>query len=183
MQLSILRWTDILWDEKAIRIQMTLHKLKDGTFEHRPRTKNQTSTRTITVTDEDLKILRWHEKKQKELQMANRKTWKNEYNIVFTEPDAYGSPMDRRNLSQRFSNLASRTGHPGFTFHGLRHTHATILLSAGEYINAVSERLGYADIDITLKIYGHVLPKKKEDIAYRFAQLVTSDNNFLDSLM
>lgn len=172
---------DIWYEQNAVNIAMTLHRHKDGSFEHRPRTKNDSSTRIVDITSEDVKVLRWHEKKQKERQMLNRKTWKNEFNLVFTEPD--GSPMDRRNLSKRFKNLAKKLGHPDFTFHGLRHTHATILLADGEYINAVSERLGHADIDTTLRIYGHVLPKMKEDLASRFARLTTSENKISDSLM
>jgi len=46
------------------------------------------------------------------------------------------------------------------------------MLSDGEYINFVSERLGHADIETTLRTYGHVLPKKREDVAERFARLV-----------
>jgi integrase len=63
-----------------------------------------------------------------------------------------------------------------FTFHGLRHTHATILLSDGEFINVVSERLGHTDMDTTLKTYGHVLPKKRVDVAERFSRLVSIEN-------
>ncbi len=36
-----LRWEDIKWDDKSIHIQMTLHKLQDGSYEHRTRTKNE----------------------------------------------------------------------------------------------------------------------------------------------
>ncbi len=43
-------------------------------------------------------------------------------------------------------------------FHDLRHTHATTLLARGHSIKAVSQRLGHASIEITLKVYAHVLP-------------------------
>ena len=60
----------------------------------------------------------------------------------------------------------------GMTFHHLRHTHATILLSDGAYVNEVSERLGHADPRITYGIYGHVLPGKEQSLAERFADLI-----------
>ncbi|MGE7624162.1 tyrosine-type recombinase/integrase [Viridibacillus sp. NPDC096237] len=43
------------------------------------------------------------------------------------------------------------------TAHGLRHTHASVLLYQGISILYVSERLGYASIDITSSTYAHVL--------------------------
>ncbi|MDD2621363.1 MAG: tyrosine-type recombinase/integrase [Syntrophomonadaceae bacterium] len=58
------------------------------------------------------------------------------------------------------------------TFHHLRHTHATILLSDGQNINEVAERLGHADAGITLKIYGHVLPGRDQILAERFDALI-----------
>ncbi len=94
--------------------------------------------------------------------------------MIWCLPD--GSPMDRRNQTNRFGNLSQKLLKPVngnyLTFHGLRHNHASIMLSDGEYINFVSERLGHADIETTLRTYGHVLPKKREDVAERFARLV-----------
>lgn len=43
------------------------------------------------------------------------------------------------------------------TVHGLRHTHATILLYEGVTIQYISERLGHSDIETTLKKYTHVI--------------------------
>ena len=40
--------------------------------------------------------------------------------------------------------------------HGLRHTHASILLYKKASINYVSERLGHNDIQTTLNKYAHI---------------------------
>jgi uncharacterized protein (DUF39 family) len=45
--------------------------------------------------------------------------------------------------------------------HSLRHSHASILISEGVPIPVVSERLGHANQNITLAIYGHALPRDK----------------------
>jgi integrase len=58
------------------------------------------------------------------------------------------------------------------TFHHLRHTHATILLSRGEYVNEVSARLGHANPKTTYSIYGHVLPKNQRRLSTNFDQYV-----------
>jgi integrase len=44
------------------------------------------------------------------------------------------------------------------SLHTLRHTHASHLISNGVPITVVSERLGHADVNITLSIYSHMLP-------------------------
>ena len=44
------------------------------------------------------------------------------------------------------------------TFHSLRHTCATLLLSKGVHPKIVQELLGHATISITLDTYSHVLP-------------------------
>lgn len=166
-----LQWDDILWQEKAIRVKKALHRLDDGTYEHRPRTKNETSSRIIPVSDGVIAVLREHRKNQLEAQLASGGKYKNELNLVFTTPE--GKPEDRTNVYHRFANLAAKLGHKGMRFHDLRHTHATILLADGEMINAVSQRLGHANVSTTLEIYGHVLPRKAEETAKRFEKLMS----------
>ncbi len=48
------------------------------------------------------------------------------------------------------------------TMHGLRHTHASVLLYKGANIHSVSKRLGHADIQTTLDHYAHVLKEMEE---------------------
>ncbi len=54
--------------------------------------------------------------------------------------------------------------------HNLRHTHATILLKQGVNPKIISERLGYTDISLTLKIYSHVLPSIQEEDVKNFGE-------------
>jgi integrase len=42
--------------------------------------------------------------------------------------------------------------------HDLRHTHATLALQAGVHPRVVQERMGHANIGITLGTYSHVTP-------------------------
>lgn len=59
-----------------------------------------------------------------------------------------------------------------FNFHSLRHTHATMLLENGASIKSVQERLGHANVSITLDIYDH-LTKKQEDEAVSIFEQAT----------
>src|SRR4051812_17392443 len=61
---------------------------------------------------------------------------------------------------------------PMIRLHDLRHTHATLLLAAGEPVKVVSERLGHASATITLTVYQHVHPGMGRQAADRFAALL-----------
>jgi integrase/recombinase XerD len=62
----------------------------------------------------------------------------------------------------------SKAIHP----HGLRHTCATLLLQAGVPVHVVQERLGHKRIEVTLRIYAHVLPAMQQDAASKLAALL-----------
>jgi hypothetical protein len=57
--------------------------------------------------------------------------------------------------------------------HDLRHTHATLALQAGIHPKVVSERLGHANVSITLDTYSHAIPALQEEAAARIAELVS----------
>jgi integrase len=61
---------------------------------------------------------------------------------------------------------------PMIRLHDLRHTHATLLLAAGEPVKVVSERLGHASATITLTVHQHVHPGMGREAAARFAALL-----------
>ena len=61
---------------------------------------------------------------------------------------------------------------PKIRLHDLRHTHATLLLAAGEPVKVVSERLGHANATITLTVYQHVHPGMGRETVDRFGALL-----------
>jgi integrase len=65
-----------------------------------------------------------------------------------------------------------RSGLPRIRFQDLRHTYATLALSAGVHPKVVSEVLGHASISITLDIYSHAIPAMQESAAERVVALV-----------
>ncbi len=166
-ELLAITWDKILWKNGAIKIDRAVNLLESGEFDD-GRTKNATSTRTIDVSKRVMILLKKHKKEQ--LKYLASKGIRNQLNLVFIDPN--GGYMNRKNLAHRFRNLADKYKHCDFTFHGLRHTHATILLSEGWYPNDVSKRLGHADIDTTLRTYGHVIPKQQKKLASKFDELI-----------
>lgn len=49
--------------------------------------------------------------------------------------------------------------------HGLRHSHASHLLTENLHQKVVQERLGHSSIAITMDIYGHVMPNMLAEAA------------------
>ena len=72
------------------------------------------------------------------------------------------SPTEPQNQEAK---VVAKAGLPKLTIHGLRHTHATILLEQGVNSKVVSERLGHASVATTMDIYTHVLPDMLEKAA------------------
>ena len=70
---------------------------------------------------------------------------------------------------------AREIGRPRLTFHDLRHTHASLLLAAGEPITNVSARLGHRNAATTLRIYAHALEGSERSASDRFEALLTEN--------
>lgn len=70
-----------------------------------------------------------------------------------------GSWMRPTTVSRRFKKLCRECGMPaGVSFHTLRHTHASLLISEGYSIKAIAQRMGHAQPSTTLNEYGHLVP-------------------------
>jgi len=52
------------------------------------------------------------------------------------------------------------------------HTHASLLLKAGESLKLISERLGHAGLGITSDIYTHLMPGMQKKAAAKFQELI-----------
>ena len=72
--------------------------------------------------------------------------------IFVTKDRVYNSTVN--DILERHCNAA---GVPVISVHGLRHTHASILLFAGVSVGSVARRLGHASMTTTQKTYLHII--------------------------
>ena len=56
--------------------------------------------------------------------------------------------------------------------HDLRHTHATLALTAGIHPKVVIERLGHSIVAFTMDVYSHAIPSMEAEAAETIANLV-----------
>jgi integrase len=90
--------------------------------------------------------------------------------LVFAHPD--GHPIHPDVFSQTFDRRVRSSNVPRIRLHDLRHTHATLMLSAGVPVKVVSERLGHATPAFTQTVYQHVMPGMQADAAAAFSEQV-----------
>lgn len=68
-----------------------------------------------------------------------------------------GSNIYNSTANGVLERTCKRAGVPVISIHGLRHTHASLLLFAGVSIASVAKRLGHASINTTEKTYLHII--------------------------
>lgn len=153
-ELCALQWGSISMKEKTIRIDATLHRLRDtdGTGSTRTRIvigtpKSDTSIRTIPMTDYAAALCR---KMNPESPAA----------YVLTGTEAY---MEPRTLQYKLEKYTRDCGLEGVHCHTLRHTFATRAVEVGFEIKSLSEILGHASTTITLDRYVHSSLELKRD--------------------
>ncbi|MGZ4620148.1 MAG: site-specific integrase, partial [Frankiaceae bacterium] len=83
-----------------------------------------------------------------------------------------GGPRHPDRTAAAFRETVARLGLPAIRLHDLRHTWATLALEAGVHPKVVQERLGHANVSITLDLYSHVAPAMATDAASKVAALI-----------
>lgn len=73
-------------------------------------------------------------------------------------------PLAETTIQKHFNKAITKSGVKKIRIHDLRHSHATILINNGINIVAVSRRLGHSDVNMTLKVYTHLLQKRDEEM-------------------
>lgn len=139
-----LEWSDIDLDNGVIDVNKTLNNRIEINSP-----KSMASYRQISIDKATILMLKQYKNRQ------HVKAWElgRSEKIVFSNfTDKYIDPNNIRNqLYKHFKNA----GVPNVRFHGLRHTHATLMLNAGMSPKDLQHRLGHSNITMTLNIYVH----------------------------
>lgn len=93
-------------------------------------------------------------------------------NLIFTGIE--GGFIAKKTLSDWFRRFLKRNDLKVITFHGLRHTSATILLANGIPLKNVAERLGHSRASTTSNIYAHAIPRLDKESANVFQGILQS---------
>lgn len=131
--------------------------------------KTAKSRRGISLDPATAAALRAHRRTQ----LEDRLAWQGEYEdtgLVFARED--GSPIRPDSFRRAFQGHARRSGLPGIRVHDLRHTYASIALTAGTHPKVVADRLGHSTIGTTLDTYSHVVQSLEDQAAAQVAAVI-----------
>jgi len=91
---------------------------------------------------------------------------------VFTREG--GDPWHPDRVQKLFQQAIAGVKVPRVRMHDLRHGWATYALQAGVHPKVVQERLGHANIKITLDTYSHVMPNMQGEAASLVASMIAA---------
>jgi integrase len=131
--------------------------------------KTRMGKRSLALDPATLAALQEHKAQQEQERADVGPAWMDS-GLVFTRPD--GAPIHPDLITDWFRRLARNAGLPPIRLHDVRHSYATAALAAGVPAKVVSERLGHANIAITLDVYSHVIPGMDEAAANAVASLI-----------
>jgi integrase len=154
-EIIALRWRDVRLDERRLVVNETIWQLPGG--EKVSQTPKGGRARRVAITP----TLAGQLKKLRDESGGDLG--------AYVWPGRGGAPMGRGvprqllNRVQRRAGLVTTEGKPLISLHGLRHTAASIGLAHGVPLIAVSRQLGHARVDITAKVYAHLLDDSQLD--------------------
>ena len=157
-----LAWEDVDWDAATLTVRRTMARAWGGGYElSAPKTNR--SRRAVHLAAVAVEALRREQREQAAAKDAVGSAWQDTDRLVFT--DAVGRPLYPTAVHRAFRELLTAAGLPMVPFHGLRHSTATALLSAGVPLRVVSDLLGHSGIAITADFYAHVERDLRRDAA------------------
>lgn len=143
-ELYALTWDKLDLDNKTILIDRSLQRLNGKSIVTMTKTYE---SRLIKLPDTTIKQL----KEYKE-------------HCYDANPNDYIFEWEKRFIENGIKQAHISSGVPAIHVHGLRHSHASFLISQGVNVVLVAKRLGHKDIKMTLNTYSHFFPTDENNL-------------------
>jgi integrase len=155
-----LAWGAIDLMHGAMTIERSLEQTRAGLSFKPPKTRS--GRRHVSLPVLAVEALKAHRVRQLEMRMRLGLGKPNDNTLVFTTPD--GGMMPPNNLSRDWAIFVKARKLPAASFHSLRHSHASLLISSKLDPVSVARRIGHASASTTMRIYAHMW-KENDDLA------------------
>jgi integrase len=161
------------FDNKRILVNKSLVKTEKGLF--KAATKTNSSNRSIGISSFVIEQLQsYYSYKKKEFSRWGIHL--NEEAFIFTGNTIH-SPLHIDAPLRFLNDHYKKVGVPRIRIHDLRHTHATLMLQAGEHPKIVQDRLGHSSIQMTLDKYSHITQNMQQQAAESFENVIKPYEN------
>ena len=175
-ELMALKWQDIDFSTNTLQIRRTLSRIPSkmsaekgkGFEEAEPKTKK--SRRSVVIASFAAEALKQHRIHQLEAKLKAGPAWQDHDYVFCTSVGTHLHPS--RDILDQLKALLKKADLPDIRFHDLRHSSATLLLSAGIHPKVVQEILGHSQISMTMDIYSHVLPNMQHEAMKKLNDMI-----------
>ena len=151
-----LKWEDIDFSKKAIRIQRSMeYRYSVGEWRI-GEPKSKAGYRTIPLTDEAIRILTEQKEKNKNIKKIQEE-W---YEFIFLSRK--GEPVKNSAYDTALFKICDKAKINRFSMHVLRHTFATRCIEGGMMPKTLQKILGHSNIGITMNLYVHITEDEKQ---------------------
>jgi integrase len=167
-----LTWDNINFDENDIDVKKAAQYVRRAGVSMKD-PKNKYRARKISVPKFMMDLLAAHKTIQSEDKLkldGIYQKYDDHPGFVFAQDK--GKPMHPDTITSWFHDFIVDNQLSHITFHGLRHSHATILINEKEDIVTVSRRLGHNKTSTTVDIYAHLLKTSEKSAACTFENLL-----------
>jgi integrase len=165
-----LRWADVDLEVGRVSPRRPRVVVNYEVVVSEPRTAK--GRRSLALDPATVAAPREHRTRQLEQRLVVGPRWQDS-GLVFARPA--GRPIHPERFSRWFEQHTRAAGLPKIRLYDVRHRYATAALAAGVPAKVVSERLGHANIAITMDTYSHVLPGLDAQAAGTVARLILGD--------
>jgi integrase len=161
-ELLALRWSDVDETAGTLTVARALARSSAGGYAI-AEPKSRRAHRTIALPALGRDALR----RQAEMQARDREAagsaWQDRDGLIFADP--IGRLLHPESVTSAWRALVARTGIGRLRLHDLRHTTATLSLSAGVPVRDVADMLGHSSPSITLDVYGQSVTEGPRRVA------------------
>jgi integrase len=154
-ELLALQWSDVDWNGKFIRVERS-YKLG------RISATKTGKARRVDMSDQLCETLKglYPQAKKDGFRMGLGEA----VEVIFHRD---GAPMEQNYIRRVFKRILEKAKLREIRFHDIRHTYASLLLSDGVTPVYVKEQMGHSSIQMTVDIYGHLIPSSNRGAVNR----------------
>lgn len=168
-EITGLTWEDVDFKNGIININKSTQYVSSiGIFEKE--TKTPTSDRKIYISKTTLDILKEFKKKQEERQLLLGNKWGNSKRI-FTTDDGFDMHPDTP--SSILERIIKKHNLRRISFHALRHTSISLMISKGIQTQVISKKAGHSSIQVTHSTYSHFFDNEFKEAANLMEEFLT----------
>lgn len=150
-----LKWSDINWSRKSVRINKTFVRLGNGKRQFiQDSAKSFTSNRTIPLSTNAYALLKGMYEKEASIEDPD--------GLIFHKKD--GGALTYETMRYQIKLACAEAKVPYLGQHVFRHTFATNCYNNGCDVKILSKLLGHSDVTITYNIYIHLFGDALEEM-------------------